>query len=1055
MPRDDNQKRGEDRRGRALSAGLWDWMGRAAAGLAVALGLWTVGCGRVEGGSPWRLYRAADGLAESLTTALTVGPRGSVWAKHGELDTISVLDGYGVARVPAPPERLFRIYESRAGRVWAVSPQGLMEYVADQWMRHPLPSLQKGFADRPGRALRQMAILPAEQDRVLVLLPDRLIAYRSLTREVGELWRSGEGGVGMLNDVVPALDGGVWVSAMHGLVRWPGPLAKLNGNTVAVEHRVPHELGVQDLHRPIEDEGGGVTAVAEASDVGRRVMVHFDGSRWRRMSVSEESLLIAWRGEEGGLFWGLTRRGLVRLYPDRGVVMREAAVPANQYYDAAVLPRGVFWLASLGGLVRYSPLAWRAVAGIEEAPVVIHSMAADARGRLWLATSDGPWRWVEGRWEYGKWPEGFDPSFRAGDRWWPLGGDRLAIAPADQLWVVDGASGRWTRVEAPDDRSVHKILGQVSEGVLGVHTVGPEGGGRLELFDGDGLRSWPEAPPLLDLGQELFFLERSQNGDWWLGGSGGPAVWRSGSWVRFGASHGYTAEGALCWVELPDGRIWCAGLGRLCEFDGKTWVPLLSGLDRVSGMIRSHDGSVWVATGSGLYRHTRETWASVGEDEGLPSEVCLSVYEDSAQRLWVGTARGLARYHPRADVEPPRTVSIVVDGPVEGGPESMVQVRFRGRDRWQATADHRLLFSHRLDGGAWSPFRPTALAVFRGLRAGSHRLEVRALDRNWNIEPRPAMLDFEVIVPWHRDRRLLYVGLAAGVAVLFSAGVALNRHWRLRRSFAEVERKVADRTRELEQATQALAHSQKMTALGTLAAGIAHDFNNILSIIRGSAQVIEANLEDREKVRTRLSRIQAMVDQASGIVTAMLGFGHAGGASREPCDPAEVVEQTLRLLGDRLPREVALDRAVESDLPRVWAARDLLERMLLNLILNAADAVGSGGTIRVRARRLSAVPSEVVLAPTAARTYVAVSVEDSGCGIAPEIRLRLFEPFFTTKALSSRRGAGLGLFMVYESAKEMGHGLAVESEIGRGSRFTVILPEAEEGAAAETERENH
>ena len=120
------------------------------------------------------------------------------------------------------------------------------------------------------------------------------------------------------------------------------------------------------------------------------------------------------------------------------------------------------------------------------------------------------------------------------------------------------------------------------------------------------------------------------------------------------------------------------------------------------------------------------------------------------------------------------------------------------------------------------------------------------------------------------------VGLAVA---LFFAGLAFNRHRQLLRSYAEVEEKVAQRTRELESANRQLLHSQKMNALGTLAAGIAHDFNNILSIIKGSAQIIEDNLDNPAKVSTRVNRINTVVEQGAGIVKAMLGF------SRESVEP--------------------------------------------------------------------------------------------------------------------------------------------------------------------------
>src|SRR5439155_11703297 len=138
----------------------------------------------------------------------------------------------------------------------------------------------------------------------------------------------------------------------------------------------------------------------------------------------------------------------------------------------------------------------------------------------------------------------------------------------------------------------------------------------------------------------------------------------------------------------------------------------------------------------------------------------------------------------------------------------------------------------------WSAFQELPTASFTDLPAGKHYFQVRAMDRNGNVEAKPVQLDFTVIAPWYKEKRLVLISVAGVGVALFFAGLAFNRHRRLLLSYAEVERKVAQRTHELEIANRELVHSQKMNALGTLAAGIAHDFNNILSIIKGSAQII-------------------------------------------------------------------------------------------------------------------------------------------------------------------------------------------------------------------------
>ena len=231
-----------------------------------------------------------------------------------------------------------------------------------------------------------------------------------------------------------------------------------------------------------------------------------------------------------------------------------------------------------------------------------------------------------------------------------------------------------------------------------------------------------------------------------------------------------------------------------------------------------------------------------------------------------------------------------------------------------------------------------------------------------------------------------------------------------------------------------------MNALGTLAAGIAHDFNSILSIIKGSAQIIEDNLDNPDKIRTRANRINTVVEQGAGIVKAMLGFSRGSGGEMVMCDVNTVVGETVKLLGDRFLREVEVKFEPQSSLPKVPASPDFIQQILLNLIFNAAEAMTDHRQIILSARPANQLPVSVVLAPPQVAAYVFISVKDFGSGISPEILPRIFEPFFTTKAFSARRGTGLGLSMVYELARQLEAGLAVESVINQGSTFTLILP---------------
>src|SRR5439155_8435674 len=220
-----------------------------------------------------------------------------------------------------------------------------------------------------------------------------------------------------------------------------------------------------------------------------------------------------------------------------------------------------------------------------------------------------------------------------------------------------------------------------------------------------------------------------------------------------------------------------------------------------------------------------------------------------------------------------------------------------------------------------------------------------------------------------------------------------------------------------------------------------------LSIIKGSAQIIEENLDNQQKIRTRLDRIKTVVEQGAGIVKAMLGFSRDSDQQTGPCDVNTVVEDTLKLLGDRFLREVQVSFQPAPTLPQVNTSLDFIQQILLNFLFNAAEAMTRSKHVVLATALAEKLPENLVLVPAKSVGYVVISVQDFGSGISPEHMPRIFEPFFTTKALSSRRGTGLGLSMVYELAKKMGYGLHVHSILGKGTIFTIIIPAPDESGS--------
>ncbi len=990
-----------------------------------------------QGAAQWRLFKVGEGSAASVT----IGPRGAVWVRHNDAGEVTKLDGYRIQRIPAPDSSNYRIYEGRAGQLWSLYAEGLMLYERGQWSRHPVNEIRADIQSNPLSQLRQISLIPAEINHVFFLLPDRLMEYDASLRRARVVRLASETSLGKFSEMQEARDGGAWVGGFGGLAKLPTPVRRLSSDSVWNEIPLDNSVAIRNLQRPSEDANGLVSmSGSEPRDDNHRAIVSYGGGQWTFRPVTGEKIRQGWTTWDGTA-WAYTYNSLLRL--DRtGQTRREGVLGAQ--YDMAMETNGVFWMATSEGLVRYAPYLWRTPPELSPLESPIHAMLADSEeepGRLWFTTTDGLIELKDRRTQFHRWPETLEPFFHSIEAMHRLPGKRLVIAGAGHMAVFEEGSREFREVYRSRGERL-KLLGAFKDGSVCVRVSGTNNTIVLEKFDGANFTPFHEVRADSGLGPELFFMNAAENGDIWLGGTGAVGVLRKSekSLEIHGPGRGFLGDRAVAFLEVSEGKFWCASPGRIFEFNGKKWEPLRGGLDRISSLARGKDGRAWVGTSLGVYRHLNGSWILNDVDDGLPSSVVHQVMVDSRGNIWAGTSRGTTLFHPDADLDPPRTFAPVLLNVETPSTERLTTLSFTGMDKWQYTPEIDLLFATRMDEGPWSPFAKASTKTFEKLGPGNHHFEVKAMDRNGNEDLSTAHLDFAVIVPFYKDPRLLAVSVCGFVLIVLLAGLAVNRHVQLLRSYAEVEKIVAQRTRELERANQELLHSQKMRALGTLAAGIAHDFNNILSVIKGSAQIIEHHVDDKEKIHTRVERIKMVVEQGSGIVRSMLGLGRITEKELGLCDMAEVVDESLKLVADRLPPEVEMTHEHSGPFPRVLCSRELIHQMLLNLILNALDATGGKGEIRLRTELLTELPANEVLRPSDAPRFIAISVEDNGVGITPEVLPRIFEPFYTTKAFSTRRGTGLGLSMVYELAKSVGYGLLVESKPGKGSRFQILIP---------------
>ncbi len=238
----------------------------------------------------------------------------------------------------------------------------------------------------------------------------------------------------------------------------------------------------------------------------------------------------------------------------------------------------------------------------------------------------------------------------------------------------------------------------------------------------------------------------------------------------------------------------------------------------------------------------------------------------------------------------------------------------------------------------------------------------------------------------------------------------------------QLESRIAERTRELEESQAQVLHQEKMAAFGLLAAGIAHEVGNPLTSISGIVQMLERRDPD-EYTRTKLALVTGQLARIQNILRELITFSRPASDLSGRVSTREVIEEALGIAkyykGGKNRNIVS---HVPDDLPAIVGVRDQLVQVIFNLVLNAIDATGKGGSIVVKAQREG--------------DRVEWTVADDGIGIDPSVQARLFRPYFTTK----KQGTGLGLFVIRRIVDAHGGTVGVESESGKGTTFVVSLP---------------
>jgi ligand-binding sensor domain-containing protein/signal transduction histidine kinase/CheY-like chemotaxis protein len=978
-----------------------------------------------------------------------------------------------------PQATVRAIVQTRDGYLWLGTEEGLARFDGVRFTR---------FARRDVPAFRANHVLSLLEDRrgnLWIgtlgggLMRHRNGAFTTFTRADG-----------LPTDYVYTLredrDGVLWIGARGGI-------ARLEGNRISPWN--PPAL-VRGTIWSIEQETSGAMWVG--SDLYGLSRIE-DGvpKTWSgRGDLPHDAIPVIRQLRDGRVIIGTNGAGLFEWNDGRFIPFRaQGDLPSASITALFEDSARNLWIGTSAGLARAANgiIAADAPGALGRNP--IHAIAEDREGNLWIGTGDaGLHRLREGKARTMTTADGLPSNTvqtvfhdSAGGAWI---GTRNGVARIAGRNIATYSK----RNGLPND-SVRALF-QASDGAI---WIGTERGGVVRIA-GDRMET-----AVLDLDipdNTVRAFAEQPGGGVWVGTNGGPlTLFANGVPVRRVMAPSGTRIFARAMAAEKNGSLWVAtdgnglyhfvdgefrealtqanGLSRdslrslLIDGDGTFWIGTDGGgLNRLKNgkvtvygtrqglfddvvlqILEGDDGRLWMSSNNGIFavrkdalnafaegKIARVESLSLDEHDGMISRDCSGGSQPSGAksadgRLWFPTNAGVVIVDPRRmhrNVQPPpvHIEQVVADRePLRGNGAFEIP---RGTKNLEITytalsfaVPERVRFRYKLEGydEQWTDAGSRRTAYYTALPPGQFRFRVIAAndDGVWNDIGATAPLSLAPFFYQRRSFAVLMVGLI-GAAIWTIAALRIRR-------VREIERR--------------LVVAQRMDALGQMASGIAHDFNNALMAASPWADMILRQYPQDAQLQRSAQHISNAIERAKRVTRQLLDFAQPRPPQVVAVDLGELVSEELSMVQVILPREIEIETRLADTRTLATGDKAQLGQVLLNLILNARDAMPDGGRLAIEVREPT--PAETASWHLDREKFVLLSVRDSGTGMSAEVRERIFDPFFTTKGVG--KGTGLGLAVVHRIVQDHRGAVHVDSAPGKGTTFFVLLPKAADAIA--------
>ncbi len=970
----------------------------------------------------WRYWTSSDGLVRPTCYRVMVRSNGSVWAIHSiqgltmhyPQDQISQLDGYNV-RIIENAVRNTPLYENQDGQIWSLyfeesQIRGLQRYEpsSNEWVRYEIEEMfstqiPTGVPDR-----LHVALLPTDNDRVIFLLPDRLMEFNTTFEKTKLILDVSGTNLERFKDMCSARDGGLWITGSNGLAKLNGKIQSTSMFSEYTEYLFEKDYGIHNLMYPFEDEEGNIWGVANALGNPRDILVHFDGERWKMLFVYQGFPVykrMMGFPDINGSFWIVDSSSLSRIEDFKQEFVPKNELLTDSIKDMVMEPNNVLWLATSQGLARHAPVPWRIPPEVSDLDRICHSIIEDRQGRIWFACVDTLVCFHSGKWKYYTLPT--DPFSFDTNSLCLLPDGRIALRNiSDSLLTFNPQEERFEWIVLPTSHFIGLIAPRRNGGIL--FESYSLSSARIEAYDGKQFQTILEFNLRWDTGYTRYLLEDTQ-GAIWIGGEDyyGLARYQNGKYQVFGQKENYPGGAVYSILEVEKKTIWFGCQDSILEYSDNNFTVVRSGFGIVRSMIKSRDSSIWVASQTGLHRFHNGSWVTNTYEDGLPARDIFDVFEDSQSNIWIGTNRGICQYDPEADSDPPIAFIDSIN-PKEIPPKGEAQFSFSGMDKWKYTKKDRLLFSYRIDAGNWSPYVSESVALVTGLKPGGHVLELCTMDRNWNVSE-PVSWNFTVLVPWYREPYFLLLMTITIMVIVVLLSLHISNYFNLAKLVTDRTKHLLDYQQKLKVMTSELSLAEERERR-RLASDLHDSVSQSLSLsIMELSDVDDA--ETVEEIKEQVAGIGQRLEETL-VATQSMTF--------ELCPP-ELYQIGLETAVQEMLAQMRKQHGIEFVLKDDQQPRELSEDLRYFLFRSIRELL-------INIMKHANAKHAWVKLNSSDNTFT-IQVIDDGVGFD-----------MTRMRHDSKQQGGFGLFSIQERLMQMEGSFKIESKPNEGAIVTITVP---------------